>query len=310
MKKGLLVSILCASSFSFSPITYSSNYESGMKSGEAYGAMLNYSVLIKSLMESPNKISQANSQAELQQAVERIDSRVSIIERVGREVAGCVSEKYNSMLSREIGSKYDFKTAEEMVDRALAKANEAKSLYPAAEIRIKQASLKRQADIAEAQRLAEIAQSKLVQEQKEIAELEESVRIQRIAQEQLQAAEQKRRQLQAEQASYGANSNSSSTPSSSNKPYIGEPGYSSGLNTRKSGDGYIKSRRVVCTSKNAHDKQIDLLVNDQKRYAPGCFGTPENQNANLVKSSWGECIVQRISDQKRLWLDCGDFKYW
>lgn len=57
-------------------------------------------------------------------------------------------------------------------------------------------------------------------------------------------------------------------------------------------------------------EQIEMLVDGIKQYAPGCFSTPENLNAWMRDSSWGECVVERVSDNKRIWTDCGDFTYW
>lgn len=37
-------------------------------------------------------------------------------------------------------------------------------------------------------------------------------------------------------------------------------------------------------------KQIEMLVDGIKQYAPGCFSTPENLNAWMRDSSWGESV--------------------
>lgn len=307
MKKGFLLTSLLASSLVIAPMSQAAACESGMKSSSAYAKMLSFKPLIVSLLEAPDRVNNASSQAELQDAVKRLDSNLSAVSGL-KSHAGCVSPKYNQLLSRDLNTSYEFKTAEEMIDKALKSADEAKALYPLAEARIEQASAARQVELAKAQKQNQLMQEKLKQEQQQIAQLEEAARKQRELEAQLAAAEQKRIELESRKSK-------PTTGSSGTTEYIAKPpgssSFNSGLNNTRAGDGYIKRNRVICFSKSAHDRQIEMLVDGIKEYAPGCFSTPENQNAWMRDFSWnGECVVQRVSDNKRIWTDCGDFSYW
>jgi len=73
--------------------------------------------------------------------------------------------------------------------------------------------------------------------------------------------------------------------------------------------GVIKKNGLICTSSQALDNQVDLLVNEKMQFANGCFIIPEAQAATLIDRDFsGTCVVRRNSDSKKLWTLCEDYE--
>lgn len=293
-------------------------------------SIINYYHTFSSLMSSPQEVDKVSSQAELNELSKSIDYNLSFIVRNFQDrFQGCLSTTngkafIQTIANKELEAKHgqssagffskhrefndwmqsgskvtpinQISSAQDLIDKALAKGNEAKALIPEAQARIKLASDARQKKIEDQQKANELARKKLEQEQKQIAELEESIRQERSIQAQLEEAEMRRQKLEIENSNYHTQVPRKSRPENVNS---------------KSGDGYIKDQGVFCLSEASFDRQVEYLARGHMSYASGCYSTPARQSVWLKDTSWnGTCILERVSDEREIWTFCEDYESW
>lgn len=294
----------------------------------------------------PLKIETRSELAEYKAKVDRLEDSFT---RYQKDLVGCLSPDANALLidriahmelkdgkpvysgrhSPEQFEKYitwkqsgaaatpveNIESGKEYVSKALKLVTEIRAAYPQIDANI----AKRQERLEQKRLAAEMEnkqlEEKLAKEKEATKELQRELEKKRQLEASLRAEQEKKAAIQrqlAQPASPPKTSGSSSSGSVSQyiKKPAGSESFNSGLNNTREGDGYIKKHRVICFSKSAHDRQVEMLVDGIKEFAPGCYSTPENQNAWMRDYSWGECEVQRVSDNKRIWTDCGDFVYW
>jgi hypothetical protein len=74
----------------------------------------------------------------------------------------------------------------------------------------------------------------------------------------------------------------------------------------KNGVKYLQNESLFCLSESSYNEQTELLADGIMQYANRCFSSNGGkQKVKLIDFSWsGKCVVQRFSDNKKLWIDC------
>lgn len=79
------------------------------------------------------------------------------------------------------------------------------------------------------------------------------------------------------------------------------------ISNKTSAEGkYLKNESLICFSESSYENQTGLLVAGIMEYADGCLSSSGGrQKVKLLDLSWsGRCIVERFSDNRKLWVDC------